>query len=84
MVSTFETKKPKTAGTTKFLSRIARSHTSCIVDLVDHKKSPAKKPKIHTIQIKDPTRHDYKNVPKICARHAYTHFGQTKKGPSWY
>jgi hypothetical protein len=63
MISSFDPKKPKTAGTTKILSRIARSHTIWSIDLVDH-ESLAKKHEIRTIKIKKPTGKDYKNVPK--------------------
>jgi hypothetical protein len=42
MVSLFDPKKPKTTGTTKFLSGIARSRTSQNVDLADHESSVKK------------------------------------------
>jgi hypothetical protein len=61
LVSPFEQKK-KTTGTAKFLSEIAQSRITCILDLAEHEKL-AKKPKVITVSIRKPTMDDYKNIP---------------------
>jgi len=60
LVSPYELKK-KTANMTLFLSGIARSCTSKLVDLAEHKKE-AKRSKTPTINIRPPTKDDYKFV----------------------
>jgi hypothetical protein len=51
--SPFEPKK-MTAGTAKFLSGIALSHTTRTLDLAEHEKL-AKKPKVITVSTRKPT-----------------------------
>jgi hypothetical protein len=57
----YEVKK-KTAGTTLFLSRIARSRTSKLVDLAEHEKE-AKIFETHIVNFRTPTKDDFKFVP---------------------
>jgi hypothetical protein len=63
LVPPLKAKKQKSASTTKFLSGIARTRTSRIVDLAENEKS-AEKAKIRTITIKKPMMEDYRDVPK--------------------
>jgi hypothetical protein len=53
--------KTKTAGTILFMSGIARTRTSRVVDCAESEKSA--KPSLKTIQIRKPTKEDYENVP---------------------
>ena len=61
LISPFEPKK-KTAGTTKFLSGIARSRTSKTVELSELEKSVKPVPMVILITIKVPTAEDYKKI----------------------
>jgi hypothetical protein len=63
LVSPIQATKQKSARTTKFLSGIARTRTSRIVDLAEYEKS-AEKAEIRTEMIRKPTREDYRDVPK--------------------
>jgi hypothetical protein len=63
LVSPFEPKKRKSAGTALFLSGIAMSRTTKLVDLAEHEKA-AKKSEPAFVNIRPPTKDDYKYVPK--------------------
>jgi len=62
LASPYEPKKKKTAGTTLFLSGIARSRTSKLVDLAEHEKE-AKRSETPIVNIRPPTKDDYKFFP---------------------
>jgi len=62
LVSLYEPKK-KVAGTTLFLSGIARSRTSKLVDLAEHEKEGSKSFETRIVNIRPPTKDDYKFVP---------------------
>ena len=62
LVSPFEPKK-KAAGTALFLSGIARSRTSKLVDLAEHEKEGSKSFETRIVNIRPPTKDDYKYVP---------------------
>ena len=62
MVSPYEPKK-KAAGTALFLSGIARSRTSKLVDLAEHEKEGSKSFETRIVNIRPPTKDDYKFVP---------------------
>jgi anti-sigma regulatory factor (Ser/Thr protein kinase) len=74
-VSTFEKKKSKTttAGTARFLKGVGQSLMSQTVDLVEHEES-TKKDEAMVVNIKKPTKVDYKMCLKICAGQTSTHF----------
>jgi len=63
MISPYEPKKRKFAGTDLFLLGIAMSRTTKLVDLAEHEKD-AKKSEPAFVNIMPPTRDDYKYVPK--------------------
>jgi len=62
LVSPYEPKK-KAAGTTLFLSGIARSRTSKLVELVEHEREGSKSFETRIVNMRPPTKDDYKFVP---------------------
>ena len=63
MITKYEPKKRKSAGTALFLSGIAMSRTTKLVDLAEHEKE-AKKSEPAFVNIRPPTKDYYKYVPK--------------------
>jgi len=63
LISPYEPKKRKSAGTALFLLGIAMSRTTKLVDLAKHEKE-AKKSEHAFVNIRPPTKDDYKFVPK--------------------
>jgi len=63
LFSPYEPNKRKSAGTALFLSGIAMSHTTKLVDFAEHEKED-KKSELAFVNIRPPTKYDYNYVPK--------------------